>query len=219
MKPLANGLLPTSTTNLNSHLAATGVPASHSAFSRSIHDFTRIVLGVETARSNLPPLPPQSQLSGFQNRASDSYDSREIFTSFRSYLSERNPSELEVAGRLKTIPIICRKFFVDDLAALDLHHVSFAWQESPASPYNDWFSTTVLKHWSFAKNNGLLHNYAISPTEDTIENARMVLFRWIQGRQGELRLSSREPNWRQIKAAREKKSKRRKQVRVSFTFT
>ncbi|KNE91459.1 hypothetical protein PSTG_15117 [Puccinia striiformis f. sp. tritici PST-78] len=98
------------------------------------------------------------------------------------------------------------------MAHANVHYISFAWGEDPDSPYNAWFAGTVWKHWTFAKNNGLLHKYAISPTDDTADNGRMILYRWIHGRQAEVKQSARNLNWRQLKSAREKRSKRKKQL-------
>ncbi|POW01441.1 hypothetical protein PSHT_12560 [Puccinia striiformis] len=55
---LQNGSMPTTVTNLRSQLCASGIPDGNSAFARSIHDFTRVVLGVEAANSDVPPSPP-----------------------------------------------------------------------------------------------------------------------------------------------------------------
>ncbi|OAV87421.1 hypothetical protein PTTG_03318 [Puccinia triticina 1-1 BBBD Race 1] len=209
---LTNGTMPTSITHLQSHLTASGIPDGNSAFSRSMHDFTRILLGIEATKSDLPPSPPPSQLTSFQTKSNEAYTNTATLTSFRSYLSEHNISQLAVGGRSKSIPVVCRDFFIEDLAKANIHHVTFAWHESPGSPYNEWFGSMIWKHWMFAKNNGLLHKYAISPAEDTYSNAQKVLFRWIHGRQCDLRQSSRTPNWRELKSSREKRSKRRKQL-------
>ncbi|POV96516.1 hypothetical protein PSTT_15598, partial [Puccinia striiformis] len=209
---LQNGLMPTTVPHLHSQLCATGIPTSNSAFARSIHDFTRVVLGAEDANSDLPPAPPQSQLSTFEPPSSDTSATCVILNRFRSYLSEHNLSDLEVGGRIKCIPVICRQYFIEDMAHANVHYISFAWGEDPDSPYNAWFAGTVWKHWTFAKNNGLLHKYAISPTDDTADNGRMILYRWIHGRQAEVKQSARNLNWRQLKSAREKRSKRKKQL-------
>lgn len=153
---LKNGLMPTTTTILNSQLVASSIPSSNSAFARSIHDFIRVVLAVEAYMSDLPPSPPESQLSSFETRSNEAHVSSVVLARFRSYFSEHNPSDLEVAGRIKCIPVICRKFFVEDMAEASFHHISFAWEHAPDSPYNEWFANMVLKHWTFAKNNGLL---------------------------------------------------------------
>ncbi|KAA1088545.1 hypothetical protein PGTUg99_001130 [Puccinia graminis f. sp. tritici] len=209
---LQNGSMPTTVTNLRSQLGASGIPSGNSAFARSIHDFTRVVLGIEAAKSDLPPAPPQSTLSTFETPSKEASTNTVILARFRSYLSENNLSDLEVGGRTKCIPVVCRQFFVQDMAHINIHHVSFAWAQSPDSPYNTWFASMILKHWTFAKNTGLLYKYAISPTDDTAANGQKILFRWIHGRQGELRKSARSLNWRQIKADREQRSKRKKQL-------
>ena len=218
LKPLRNGILPSSSANLNSHLTGSGIPSSNSAFARSIQDFTRILLGVEASHSNLPTSPPQSQLSTYHLAGNAAFTSDVALTHFCSYLSEHPLNSLEVGGRTKCIPLICRQFFVEDLAAGNVHHVSFAWEELPSSPYNKWFSMMVLKHWVFAKNNRLLHKYAIAPADDTASNASKVLYRWLHGRQEDLRQKARNPHWRQAKAAREKRSKRIKQVCLLIQF-
>ncbi|KAI9616323.1 hypothetical protein KEM48_005239 [Puccinia striiformis f. sp. tritici PST-130] len=182
---LQNGSMPTTVTNLRSQLCASGIPDGNSAFARSIHDFTRVVLGVEAANSDVPPSPPQSQLATFETPSNEASASSVILARFRSYLSEHNLSSLEVGGRIKCIPVVCRQFFVQDMARVDVHHVSFAWDQDPDSPYNMWFATA---------------------------NGKKVMFRWIHGRQAELRQAARNLNWRQVKAAREKRSKRKKQL-------
>jgi len=128
VQPLKNGSLPTTNASLNAQLTTSGTPAAYSAFARSIHDFARILLGIDATHSPLPVSPPQSQLSSFSKSscAEALAASQAIFTRFRSYLSECNPSDLEVGGRLKCIPLICRRFFADHLAARDVHHISFA---------------------------------------------------------------------------------------------
>ncbi|KNF02439.1 hypothetical protein PSTG_04345 [Puccinia striiformis f. sp. tritici PST-78] len=209
---LQNGLMPTTVANLHLQLSASGIPSGNSAFARSIHDFTRVVLGIEAANSDLPPAPPQSQLSTFETPSNVTLATSDSLARFRSYLSEHNLSDLEVGGRIKCVPLICRQFFVEDIAQVNVHYISFAWGESPDSPYNTWFAGMLWKHWTFAKNNGFLHKYAISPTDDTAANGQMVLFRWIHGRQGDLRKAARNGDWRQLKAAREKRSKRKKQL-------
>ncbi|POW14034.1 hypothetical protein PSTT_03267 [Puccinia striiformis] len=209
---LQNGLMPTTTANLHLQLSASGIPSGNSAFARSIHDFTRVVLGIEAANSDLPPAPPQSQLSTFETPSNVTLATSDSLARFRSYLSEHNLSDLEVGGRIKCVPLICRQFFVEDIAQVNVHYISFAWGESPDSPYNAWFAGMLWKHWTFAKNNGFLHKYAISPTDDTAANGKMVLFRWIHGRQGDLQQAARNRHWRQLKAAREKRSKRKKQL-------
>ncbi|KAI7963548.1 hypothetical protein MJO29_001372 [Puccinia striiformis f. sp. tritici] len=209
---LQNGSMPTTVTNLRSQLCASGIPDGNSAFARSIHDFTRVVLGVEAANSDVPPSPPQSQLATFETPSNEASASSVILARFRSYLSEHNLSSLEVGGRIKCIPVVCRQFFVQDMARVDVHHVSFAWDQDPDSPYNMWFASMIWKHWTFAKNTGLLYKYAISPSDDTAANGKKVMFRWIHGRQAELRQAARNLNWRQVKAAREKRSKRKKQL-------
>ncbi|KNZ44367.1 hypothetical protein VP01_9231g1, partial [Puccinia sorghi] len=95
------------------------------------------------------------------------------------------------------------------LAARNTHHISFAWDQSPSSPYNDWLTSLVLKHGTFSKNNDLLSRYHFSPTDDTSENTQRVIFHWIHGRQREFRLSSRAPDLRQAQAVHELKSKRK----------
>ncbi|POV94158.1 hypothetical protein PSHT_16394 [Puccinia striiformis] len=192
---LQNGLMPTTVANLHLQLSASGIPSGNSAFARSIHDFTRVVLGAEAANTTSV-----------------------ILARFRSYLSEHDLSDLEVGGRIKCIPLICRQFFVEDMAQVNVDYTSFAWGEPPDSPYNAWFAGMLWKHWTFAKNNGFLHKYAISPTDDTAANGQMVLFRWIHGRQGDLQQAARNRHWRQLKAAREKRSKRKKQVRLEARF-
>ena len=209
---LRNATLPTSSPNLHAHLNACGVPSGNSAFSRSLHDFTRILLGIEVAKSDLPPSPPSSQLTTFQTRAHKAYTDTSTLTCFCVYLSKHNLAELEVSRQSKSIPVICCQFFVEDLALANIHCVSFAWLQPAGSPYNEWFATMIWKHWTFAKNNGLLHKYAISPADDTTPNGQMVLFRWVHGRQHNLRKSLRTPNWRELQSAREKRSKRTKQV-------
>ncbi|KAA1072740.1 hypothetical protein PGTUg99_025207 [Puccinia graminis f. sp. tritici] len=180
---LQNGSMPTTVTNLRSQLGASGIPSGNSAFARSIHDFTRVVLGIEAAKSDLPPAPPQSTLSTFETPSKEASTNTVILARFRSYLSENNLSDLEVGGRTKCIPVVCRQFFVQDMAHINIHH-----------------------------NTGLLYKYAISPTDDTAANGQKILFRWIHGRQGELRKSARSLNWPQIKADREQRSKRKKQL-------
>ncbi|KAI9629097.1 hypothetical protein KEM48_011168 [Puccinia striiformis f. sp. tritici PST-130] len=209
---LQNGLMPTTVANLHLQLSASGIPSGNSAFARSIHDFTRVVLGAEAANSDLPPAPPQSQLSTFETPSNNASATSVILARFRSYLSEHDLSDLEVGGRIKCIPLICRQFFVEDMAQVNVDYTSFAWGEPPDSPYNAWFAGMLWKHWTFAKNNGFLHKYAISPTDDTAANGQMVLFRWIHGRQGDLQQAARNRHWRQLKAAREKRSKRKKQL-------
>ncbi|POW19233.1 hypothetical protein PSHT_04941 [Puccinia striiformis] len=335
---LQNGLMPTTVANLHSQLSTCGIPSGNSTFARSIHDFTRIVLGVEAANSDLPPAPPQSQLTTFVTPSNDALATGVILACFRSYLSEHDLSALEVGGRIKCIPLICRQFFVEDMSHINVHYVSFAWGEDPDSkdghrvpvegypapvgrqasvantfsqskdrlealrpaaglcantssqsfrltggaeaclptcrqasvavvargtpavpasntrsnppsgarlwcrvptfgektrrypgangypgplvpslpdsPYNAWFAGMLWKHWTFAKNNGFLHKYAISPTDDTADIGKLVLFRWVHGRQADLQKAARNLNWRQLKAAREKRSKRKKQVRL-----
>ncbi|KNZ50537.1 uncharacterized protein VP01_4363g1 [Puccinia sorghi] len=83
----------------------------------------------------------------------------------------------------------------------------FAWYQSPSSPYNNWLSSLVLKHWTFSKKNNLLNQYHFSPTDDTPENVQRVLFHWIHGRQCKFQLSARAPDWRQAQAVRELKTK------------
>ncbi|KNE94557.1 hypothetical protein PSTG_12108 [Puccinia striiformis f. sp. tritici PST-78] len=209
---LQNGLMPTTVANLHSQLSTCGIPSGNSTFARSIHDFTRIVLGVEAANSDLPPAPPQSQLTTFVTPSNDALATGVILACFRSYLSEHDLSALEVGGRIKCIPLICRQFFVEDMSHINVHYVSFAWGEDPDSPYNAWFAGMLWKHWTFAKNNGFLHKYAISPTDDTADIGKLVLFRWVHGRQADLQKAARNLNWRQLKAAREKRSKRKKQL-------
>ncbi|OAV87095.1 hypothetical protein PTTG_29577 [Puccinia triticina 1-1 BBBD Race 1] len=197
---LQNGLMPTTSTNLHSQLCTSGIPSGNSAFAQSIHDFTRIVLGIEAAKSDLPPAPPQSQVYAFKPPSKEASAASLILARFRTYLSEHNLSDLEVGGRIQY------------MAHFNVHHISFAWDDSPDSPYNAWFASMLWKHWTFAKNNGLLHKYAISPTNNTAANGQKVIFRWIHGRQDEIRQSAHNLHWRQLKSAREKRSKRRKQI-------
>ena len=215
---LQNGSMPTTVSNLRSKLRTSGIPTGNSAFARSIHDFTRVVLGAEAAKSDLPPAPPQSQLLTFKTPSNEASASSVILARFRSYLSEHNVADLKVGGRIKCIPIVCRQFFVQDMAHFNVQHVSFAWDQSPDSPFNAWFASMILKHWTFAKNTGLLYKYAISPNDDTAAHGQKVLFRWIHGRQADLRQLTRNVNWRQLKAAREKRSKRKKQVCLKSRF-
>ncbi|KNZ44079.1 uncharacterized protein VP01_952g11, partial [Puccinia sorghi] len=133
LKPLCNGSLPSSHSNLHSHLTTSGIPLSTSAFARSIQDFTRIFLGVEAAHTNFPSSPPQSQLSNYHQGSEAAFSSKISLMCFRAYLSEKPLDCLEVSG--------------------DVHHVSFAWDELPSSTYNQWFSNMVVKHWTFTKNN------------------------------------------------------------------
>ncbi|KAI9619407.1 hypothetical protein KEM48_006321 [Puccinia striiformis f. sp. tritici PST-130] len=168
---LQNGLMPTTVANLHSQLSTCGIPSGNSTFARSIHDFTRIVLGVEAANSDLPPAPPQSQLTTFVTPSNDALATGVILACFRSYLSEH------------------------DLSALEL-----------------W------KHWTFAKNNGFLHKYAISPTDDTADIGKLVLFRWVHGRQADLQKAARNLNWRQLKAARKTKQEE-ETAAITLTLT
>ncbi|KNZ43820.1 hypothetical protein VP01_9837g2, partial [Puccinia sorghi] len=82
------------------------------------------------------------------------------FSGFNNHSAEQSPSE----------------FFADDLAVRKIHHISFAWDQYPSYPHNDWLSSLILKHWTFAKNNDLLNRYHFSPTDDTPENVQRVLF-------------------------------------------
>ncbi|KNZ61220.1 uncharacterized protein VP01_14350g1, partial [Puccinia sorghi] len=158
--------------------------------------------------SNFPSSPPQSQLSNYHQGSDAMFASDISLTRFHAYLSECPVDCLEVGGQTKCIPVICCQFFMEDLVASNVHHVSFAWDEPPSSTYNQWFSEMVLKHWTIPKNNRLLHKYAIAPANDTASNAHRVLYRWLHGRQSDLRHTACNPHWREAKAAREKKSKR-----------
>ncbi|KAI9620199.1 hypothetical protein H4Q26_013766 [Puccinia striiformis f. sp. tritici PST-130] len=147
---LQNGLMPTTVTHLHSQLCATGIPTSNSAFARSIHDFTRVVLGAEDANSDLPPAPPQSQLSTLSLPQA----THRLLVSSSTASDHTSPNTIFQTLKLEG----------------ESNVSLFAWGEDPDSPYNAWFAGTVWKHWTFAKNNGLLHKYAISPTDDTADN-------------------------------------------------
>ncbi|POV98141.1 hypothetical protein PSHT_14190 [Puccinia striiformis] len=180
---LQNGLMPTTVTHLHSQLCATGIPTSNSAFARSIHDFTRVVLGAEDASSDLPPAPPP--ITAFNFRASLKRHIGYLChpQPLRSYLSEHNLSDLE----------LCLG-------------------EDPDSPYNAGLPVLHGSIGLLRKTNGLFAQIRHFSHDDTADNGRMILYRWIHGRQAEVKQSARNLNWRQLKSAREKRSKRKKQL-------
>ncbi|KNZ49987.1 hypothetical protein VP01_4658g1, partial [Puccinia sorghi] len=180
LKPLRNSSLPSIHVNLHSHLTTSMIPLSNSAFACSMQDFTRILFGVEATHTNFPSSPPQSQLSNYHQGSEIVFASKISLTRFHACLSEN--------------PLDCLEF-VKDLAARDVHHVSFAWDELPSSTYNQWFSNMVVKHWTFTKNNCLLHKYAIAPANDTTSNTHKLLYRWLQGLQEDLGQTACNPHW------------------------
>ncbi|KNZ49459.1 uncharacterized protein VP01_49g4 [Puccinia sorghi] len=105
---LHNCTMPNSITHLHLHLNASGVPTGNSAFSRSLHNFISILLGIEAAKSNLPPSPPSSQLNTFQTRSHKAYNDTAALTRFCVYLSQHNFAKLAVSGQSKSQHPFCQ---------------------------------------------------------------------------------------------------------------
>ncbi|CAH7687615.1 hypothetical protein PPACK8108_LOCUS22426 [Phakopsora pachyrhizi] len=204
---LKMGQLPFSTRHLNSHLSALGTPSSNSAFSQSIFDFTKIVLGFDLIQPGLPNSPPIVQTTNYIHRSVDVLNNTSIFNNFRISLLQNRDSLQECAGKRNCIPVVVCEWFVADIKETQVTHISFAWELKPDSGFNSWFSKMILKHWDFAKSQGFFTKYLFAPSHNTMANAEKVIFRWLVGRQNILNKTRLNSNWQMRAFSNQKKSR------------
>ncbi|CAH7689123.1 hypothetical protein PPACK8108_LOCUS24194 [Phakopsora pachyrhizi] len=206
------GQLPSSTRHLNSHLSTLGTPSSNSAFSQSIFDFTKIVLGFDLIQPGFPSSPPVVQTTNYIHRSDEVLNNTSIFNKFRISVLQNQDSLQECAGKRKCIPVVVREWFAADIEKTQVTHISFAWDEKPDSSFNSWFSKMILKHWDFAKSQGFFTKYLFAPSHDTMANAAKVIFRWLVGRQNILKKTRVNSNWQMSASSNQKKSRIRRQL-------
>ena len=207
---LQDGRLPLR--SLKSHLSS-HIPSSKSHFSRCLHAFTRVILGIN-----------QSTLDHATWKCLPNVGHHQILQTTPSIsnlipIKDLDLSVLPPPGSHASDDLIstnCNLIFQAYLKETGFPFPTFAWDHKWGNIWNQTFMKIIVHHWNHFKKLGAFTAYPYNLADDNNFNLENVLLQWFRGKGKDVMLGHVNTNYRQRRATQCHKSKWCIQVRNYF---